>query len=229
MPRIAFAASALVLIWLSAMPALAQSLGEIARKVKEGSADVASSPGTPSTAPATTLADVARQAEEERQRRGATNVMTISNRDLPAVNQFQLELRDFLLDHDNIGGYFGARESMAVRRRNNMRVDAEILAREVQAQGPIELEAAYDGDPLVMEALRSSHIRLHTFILTYEALKLAVADMDKPPAAMKQLSKTRQANAAFVKERRKLGVGTGLGPGYYEQQLLNVRKSFAPR
>lgn len=174
---------------------------------------------------AQSLGEVARRTGAERKTSG-TPLTRLTDKDLPAVDRLEAELRDFRLSHDEFTHYADAREWVLDRRITYTKVDAWLARAEREGAGPLVIEAMIQQEPLLSDMLDWNKILPHAYILNDIAFNRAVADATRSDDELSRMPPARAANAQFVRDNPLNAVGAALYRWGEKQKRLDERRRY---
>jgi hypothetical protein len=146
-------------------------------------------------------AAAARAAEERKAAEGRPPVK-FTEKDLPAADKLESELRDFLLTEDLFWKYVSARAWLLDLRAKSPNLDRYLLNAERAGADPQTIEAMMIEERAILECFDRELIAPRAYTLTEVAYRRALVDAARSDVDIGRLPPTRAANAQFLRKHQ---------------------------
>jgi hypothetical protein len=171
------------------------------------------------------LGQAASAAAAERKASEGKPAVKLSDKNLPPLDRFELELRAYVLTEDQLSAYASARTDILQMRERSAELDDVLL----QAEGrndPLELERLL-ADRLI-RTLDFLGITPRAYVLTEVTFRRALADAALSDPEIERLPPTRAENARWVR-KHDVKIGNITYQWGEKEKWLNWRRSTRTR
>ena len=143
------------------------------------------------------LADTAQRAASAR---AGKPLVRLTDKDLPALDRFEVELRQFLLTEDGLWKYVRTRRLLLDVRIQNRAFDKALLNVERDGGDALAAEAVITGDARALSMLDFERMPAREYVLSETAFRRALVDASLSDEEILRLPPGRAANAAYVRQ-----------------------------
>ena len=167
------------------------------------------------------LGAAAARAAEDRKASDGKRATRLTEKDLPAADRLETELRDFLLTEEIFWKYVRARAWLLDLREKSPGLDEYLLDAERAGTNPLTLENMMVEQPQILACLDRELITPRAYTLTEVAYHRALADASRSDIDMDRLPPTRAANAQYLRTHE-IQISNGVSHHWGEKDRKSV-------